>query len=648
MKTSTLLLLAAGVLPVYGQAPAAVTMPDAEVAMLLAPPSCGKADLMNRAAVLPAAALLPADVDSFLVLTNVGDTLLRLAGKNAAPELAAVSGIESIALGVSADGVQMLKTVSDSVGTAGLTDGVSGLGAKWVSRASESVAPVIRAELETLTAQAKQQAEAAFDKVAVKPVYLAVTVKPEAVSTMQLMVGLAVGQLSGGDLRGIVEVNGFKGVCISEQCPIQKPNGKPMDAWLMYRMQGNSLLLVLCGDPSEAKAPASPAESVLAEAELQDSRINKKTVVVTSASPGFVNMMADMPSSPEVMAAFAGGVFRKLASSDPAFKTSGVDAVNGIDYLMQQFRKLSVAVTSPSQCYVWADDDVHMELVQDACGAEYAPATMKQPVQLTNPDVAFYLESAPNTGGPSVDLSGMMGVAGTIANAVVQTFGEPYRSKRQAEVNRAMSYVPEIQALEKIATTISVGLTGSSTVVVTVPAATRSVEAAWYSPVRNRAALESAGQQIQTLVEHLQTRFGSTRKCNLSAPVAQGDVTTYTLEVPADCQCPLAGSEPGVMVSSADFAVGTTAALNRYLMASATGTMPLPGCVVQLRMEPVSRIFERIAADSERNGKHEEARDTLEAAQMLRSASEYVERVTGGIIIKDNRVHTRVDVILNK
>lgn len=648
MKTSTLLMIAAGALPVWGQSAAPVEMPSAETAVLLAPPAGEVMTPEQRAVYLPAAALLPADTDSFMVLTNVGRVLKRF-GVADAPEMASVRGIESVALGISDEAVVLLQSLMKQYGGGAGLSGTSLLLAEaWKEHAAESVKPVIQEALDAGAKQTEQMMQALAQQVVVKPAYLAVTVKPEALPAMQMLVGMLAGQLSQGDLRNMVESNGFKGVKLPA-FPLPVPDGteKMVDSYLMYRLQGNTLLVVLCGDPSQAKAPANAAESVLGRAELLNSRLSRKSVAVVSTSAAFNNVCGSNPEMGSAVS-FATSVFRKLAEASPAFGRSGLYAAEGLEFLHQQLNLLTPDSASASQLYVWLDKALHLEMVQDAAGMKYAPATMKQPAQLVNPDVAFYLESAPIIGFPQLDLPGILGAAGAVANATVQTFDEPYRAKRQAELDKVLSYRSDVLALADAVTTLGSGLTGSSTVVVTVPAATQTVEAAWYSPVSNRAALADAWRQMMAIGERMQARAGKSGKCVQPSPVEMGDATAYTVDIPSACACPLAGLTPGVLVSNTDFVLGTSPAFNESLLSTATGTMPLPGCVMQLRMLPAATAFSRLAAEAEKAGKADEAAGLREMGQMFRSAAFAIDRMVSGSIILNNRFHTRVDVMLNK
>lgn len=641
-------MIAAGTLPVWGLTTEPVEMPTAETAVLLAPPTCEVMTPEQKAAFLPAAALLPADTDSFMVLSNV-DRVLKRFGVDASPELAAVNGIESVAVGISDEAVTLLQTLVNQMGQ-GQMFGSSNmlLAGEWNARATEPVKAVIQELLDGVKQATEQKIQNMAQQVTVKPVYFAVTVKPDTIPAMQMMVGMLAGQLSQGDLRNMVECNGFKGVKLPGfSAPLPDGTERKVDAYLMYRMQGASLQVVLCGDPSQAKAPANAAESVLGRAELLNSRLSRKTVAVISTSASFNNICGGTPELDNAVD-FVASVFRKLAADSPAFGRSGVYAAEGLEFLKQQLNLLSPDTDSSSQLYVWLDKSLHLEMVQDAAGMKFAPATMKQPAQLVNPDVAFYLESAPIIGAPQPDLPGILGAAGAVANAVVQTFEEPYRAKRQAELDKVLSYRTDVLALADAVTTLDSGLTGSSTVVVTVPSSAQTVEAAWYSPVSNRAALADAWQQMMAIGERMQTRAGKSGKCEQPAPVVIGDATAYAMSVPAECQCPLAGMNPGVLVSNTDFVLGTSTAFNEALLSTATGTMPLPGCVMQLRVLPAAMVFSRLAADAETSGKTEKAAELREISQLLRSAANTIDRVVSGSIILNNRFHTRVDVMLKK
>ncbi len=583
-----------------------------------------------------------------MVLSNVGRVLKRF-GVGESSALSGVNGIESVAFGISDEAVTLLQALVNQMGQGQMLGGTNMLMAEaWKEHATKPVQAVIQELLDAGKKETEQKIQSLAQQVTVKPVYFAMTVKPDALPAMQMMVGMLAGQLSQGDLRNMVESNGFKGVKLPE-FPISLPDGaeRKVDSYLMYRLQGNTLLVVLCGDPAQAKAPAHAAESVLGRADLLNSRLNRKSVAVISTSAAFNNICGASPDM-ENAVSFAASVFRKLAADSPAFGRSGIYAAEGIEFLKQQLKQLTPNSDSASQLYVWLDQSLHLEMVQDAAGLKYAPATMKQPAQLVNPDVAFYLESAPIIGFPQLDLPGILGAAGSVANAAVQTFDEPYRAKRQEELDKVLSYRADVLALADSLSTLSSGLTGSNTIVVTVPSDAQTVAAAWYSPVSNRAALSDAWQQMVAIGERMQARAGKSGKCVLPTPVELGDATAYTVDIPTACSCPLAGLNPGVLVSNTDFVLGSSPSFNESLLSTATGTMPLPGCVMQLRVLPAATAFSRLAAVAEKTGKADDAAGLREMAQMFRSAAFTIERIVSGSIILNNRFHTRMDVILKK
>lgn len=632
----------------WGQIPAPLTMPPAETAALLAPPSTESMSPEQRAAFLPAGALLPADTDSFLLFTNV-DKVLKRCGAADSPQAAMFTGIESVAFGMSDKAVRMMLALLENSAVLQSSDETSvQLAQIWSEHATEPVKKAIQEVMAASSAQTEQLYSQILQQFRVEPAYMALTVKPEAVPAMQMLVGMLAGQLSEGKLENIVKANGFTGVKIPD-IPLSLGEGaeKELEVYLMYRMEGNSLLVVLCGEPGQAQAPASAGDSVLGKAELLNSCIGSDTVAVGSYSATLSNALSS-GFMPEIAVNFVSSVFRKLAADVPAFGRSGVYAADGLEFIMQQLGQLVPTAATPTQFYVQLDEDVRIETVQDAGGMSFAPATLLQPAWLVNPEVAFYMEGAPITGFPKFDLPGILGAAGTVGNAVAQTLTEPSRAKCQAELDKALSYRADVLALADSLSTLSSGLTGSNTTVLTVPSATQTVEAAWYSPVSNRAALAEAWQQMMVIGERMQSRAGKSGKCLQPAPVAVGNAASYTVEIPADCKCPLAGMNPNVLVSDTAFAVGNSAALNRSLLESATGTMPLPGCVFQIRPAAGAEAMQRLATAAEQAGKTDEAVSLRDAAQSFRSVSMEIERIVGGSIILNNRIHTRVDVILNK
>ena len=652
MRTSTLVMMAATALPVWGQnaVPAAVPAPDA--AMLLTLPAAVDMSVEQRAAALTAASLLPADTDSFIALANLGK-LIEKAGTQNDPQLAMLKYLDGVALGISAEGVQVLQELLPLFQKASVSSDLTQIATDWAADAEENVVPVIQAQLAEKQAECDAALQAALEKLRVAPVYLAITVKPEAAGMLQMMSGLGMAQLAQGAPGGLVMQNGMQGVRLPLNLPMAGQT-KEVSAYLMTKLtgdSGNQLVAVLCADPAQAVVPDSPAESVLARADLQDARINETTLAVASLSPAMDNTTdAASMVSIEQVASLVSGVFRQLASSSPAFGRPGVAAADGVEFLVSQLKSLAPAADSPSQLYVWMDEDVHVEIVQDADGMTFGPATMKHPTLLTNPDVAFCMEFAPVQGGAAIDLPGALGAAEAVATGWAQTLRAPAREEISRDLDRCLSYRGDVDAADRAVRTISGSLCGSNTLVVMVPSGSQEVNAAYYSPVSNRAALVDGWNQLVQVAEQVKSKSSCKDTC--AAPEVTctqvGDASVYTLAVPADCKCPVAPKTPGALVSDSTLVLGTSAELNAALAASATGVMPLPGCVMQVRMEPTARIFDRFAAAAASCGDEVKAGDMREAADMFRRADSVMERITAGSVIVNDRLYTRVDAILRK
>lgn len=648
MKTSTLLMMAAAALPAWGQVAVPAVVPTPDTAMLLSLPAVVEMSAEQRAAALSAAALLPADTDSFIAFSNLGK-LIRQLGNPSDPYLAMLSGLDGLAIGISAEGVQVMRELlpllqSDASGE------IQQVAEAWEQVADPAVAGVIKAQRELQQANAEAAMTSALEKLRVAPVYLTATVTPETAGMLQMMVAFGMGQLMQNSPGGLVQHNGMQGVMLSSMIPTPSGN-REMEVYLMYKLDGNKLSVVLCADPAQAVLPASPAESVLAKADLLNSRINDKTMVVASLSPALqeVNTASSLTTI-ESFGALVSGVFRNLAKTSPAFGRPGVAAADGVEFLLSQLKEFTPLSDSPDQLYVWVDDNVHIELVQDADGATFGPAVMKQPTLLSNPDVAFCVETAPGQGRPEVDVPGIMGALESIFAGYIKTLNAPEQEKATRTFDRCLSYRGDIDAADRALTTIAGALSGSSTLVVTVPAGSQEVNIAAYSPVSNRSALTDGWCRLMSIVEQVRAKSDCDKQCELPPVVTTetAGATAYTLQMPTECKCPMLPRTPGALVSDSALVVGTSAELNSSLAASATGTMPLPGCVAQWRPEPTARIFDRFAAAAAACGKEQKAAELREAANIFRVADGYVERVVSGSIIVNDRLYTRVDAILRK
>ena len=137
------LAFAIAAVPVFAQSPA-VSLPELLEQSVVSSPSVS---VVERAAAFPALAALPVDSDSFLAVGLLGELAALAAGTDAMealPMLALAEGLESFALGVSADAARDLQRLAPLLEL--LSASHPGWQEAWLNQAEPAAALAIAAQ----------------------------------------------------------------------------------------------------------------------------------------------------------------------------------------------------------------------------------------------------------------------------------------------------------------------------------------------------------------------------------------------------------------------------------------------------------------------------------------------------------------------
>lgn len=625
-------MMAAAVAPVWAQD----AVPSAAVADVVTKMTAPVAKMTaeQRAQYLSAAAYIPSTVDTWLCVSNIGRllkvTVSDTAGQSQDMMTNLMRGLDSLAVGVSPEAAEQLKVLVAAMTRQSAAEMVVDMAASWSLAAKEGFAPIIKAQAEV----ANVDVNSLVASLQIKPVYAVLTVKPEQAGPLALMVGLGAAGLMQEAQSSVVVRNGFTGADFSKALDVPSP------LYVMYKLEGSSLQVVLCADPAQVAMAASPAESVLSAKNLNDANINANTMLTACIGDGMAqlnNIQSD--GMLQAVADFVAGSFRKMAEASPAMGRPGVAAADAVQALHNQIKKWMSTTDGTGQCYITWDKNVRVEVSGKVTpGVGYGPAWLTQPALLDDANVAFYAESSPVTGNP-VKPADLLAPTESLCSGLIASFKPEVAQEWQVAYDMWMTLAPERESLCQSIQTLGNSLTGSDAMVVLAPTEGQPTAAAYFSAVKDRAGLSVAWQQMQKSVDAAAAKLGSEKPVSSQMPIASTTEGSLGIHTVTCCEDPSGTMSASVVVSDKALAMGNSVTLNKRLVAAPAPSIPLMGSVAQLRLEPLARVVEAAAAMTQ-------DADTKKCADDILKASQYVERVFLNSFVVDGNSILRIDFIV--
>lgn len=426
--------------------------------------------LKKRAAAFSAMAALPADTDSFLAVSRLGQ-LVGLVGESVMfPGADLLTELDSLALGMEKKTVEDMQRLMPLIQV--LSDTNQELGESWGARANADAARAIVAQQREDAQAAGEQLVAATRDFHLSPIYMTLSCRPGGERLLQQLSVLPL--MLPVDPDGPYEMtvrNGWKGFCLrGDKVPVEsadlapehedalKQNMQTVRLYLLARVFGNKLVLVLCSDLEEVRLPARVENSVLntEQMALFDSCLQHEPWVVGYSSPEVVNLRESMNlQSYRSVAAFMRGIFRNLAPQGEQFQA----AADAVDSLLGQLDALMPARKHAEQLAVWKSDAVYIRMVTDAGGQRFEPGQITCLPLSRAGDTIFYAESTPVAGTPSVDLPGMLDCVGKIQTAYLGTLAPGAAEHEKSELEQFMEMRPGmdklVSGIQKVASTLT-------------------------------------------------------------------------------------------------------------------------------------------------------------------------------------------------
>ena len=621
---TTLMITALATAPMVSAAPADVSLTYASLAKA---DKGAKVGAVLRASVLPGLALMPADVECCVVTREVPLFAKPLVPKKAAaatnveapmqmeggmPDMPMMPTREpgpfddpsfaelvtSYAMGVSKGNAEALSLILP------ITNYISGkeeseeLIENWASEASEDYADIIRAEKLTLSRKAALEAAKKLGSVKFKPIYSVVTMSHDGGSA--LLPGVLKDVLRQSEGEGATAVNeggwqGWKynmvdllGADASDAVGKELQSAlKGRSVYHICKIDGNALIVCICESPADCVLADSVEKSVLGTDKMAfyDPQISHKLVCAAYVTPEILNTFVKSTNgSINMMSEMAVNVFKSLAREDAENKLVFGTAARGVHTVAEYIKGLCPDNNAkPLTLGIWQlrSGAYHARLRMDACGASYAPGTLKLAKVASSDKTLFYTETTPYTPAPGATLVDVITPAVNVYNGYETTLAESARTGAQV-ASRINSFSTALKSLGK-----ALGNTAAY-VVFDVKG---SPNLAYYNEVKNEKALASAAGMLASSVGSLIS--GDRNVLRKYYKVQKGKaLTTVSLTLPAE----FGGMKGGSINTAKKLAFGTSNALNTLILKNSTGKVPFAGSVYTLRPGAVGSLAQTAAA----------------------------------------------------
>ena len=611
------LAFAIAAVPVFAQSPA-VSLPELLEQSVVSSPSVS---VVERAAAFPALAALPVDSDSFLAVGRLGELAALAAGTDAMealPMLALAEGLESFALGVSADAARDLQRLAPLLEL--LSASHPGWQEAWLNQAEPAAALAIAAQQREDAARSAEELVEYTRDFRMAPIYMVLTAKPEMQMLLHQasMLPLMIPVDPGGPVE-LTAQGAWRGFCIkgnlvdlsdsglSPALESQlKVNLEKVRVYVMARVVENKLVLAITSDMSMVKLPSSLDKSLLASDKIRsfDGGMRKSPWAVCHTSPELVNLSEQLDSDGyRSVAGFVGSVLRRAGKLDERCARAAV----ALDSLVQGLGSLVPPCRHAEKLMVWQEGTLFVHSVTDARGHCFEPGEISRQSYTASGDCILYMESTPFQSDPQVmpAIPSMLDNLRTVLNGCKATLRPEHAADIEEQLNKLEQARPGITKVSEWLSQLGSSLKGNVTLLV------QETEEGAYCPVRfslragvaDSVALDAAGPLLQ---EGVQSLCAGENWSGMQLEIKKTDTALL-----------LATSPGGLEIAPAE---------SRTMQG---------GMVFSLQLAPLSRAVERIDKFHPGNP---------EMLKVLKAVASLVERVDGASSIRDGMIHSLLRV----
>lgn len=616
-------------------------------------PAAPKSSVAQRAAALPALALMPQDI-TFLISTGVNDVTTVWARD------LGTEGPASVAFGATTGSMEVSMKYLLAVATALNVD-------PYGDAIEKAVIEVAK--------------ETAGQKIT--PCYLVITASPSEISQIyeQFTEACEEAMEEGGPAISTTQVAGLTG--ISVDCDTlfasDKNHDFPEVARAVYRgrklsvvagVRGNAFVIAVAQDAAGIKVPASAEESVLATDKLSgtDKCIDKNVLGYAYIAPELVSAWGKTYAAmfeSQIQSLLT--LFTQRTDLTPEQKAALSKPIDRLTALMVGLYKPYFNCTLPTAMTVWMDEDFHLEITSDACGATVRSAPLKHVAMAQDPSTTFYAESSKSNNPALPSVAEVYDSLESLAFALAGICEDEPQVQQGVAFYQVLR--PHIMEAGRGLATIGDGLNGHASFVLRENPNV-FVEGALGLGVTSRAKLQEGWQMALKAVGDGMVAFGLDSEMVNTLPVmakpGPSGSDCYGLVMPVAMPKGLA---PNIMLNDTLLVFGSNEGVSAKMMETSSATADFPGGVFSFNPASAARIA-RTLADQEQvrldaisstisddldEGEAYEEEDSYafnnkykEPALLLRTFAEKVGPITGAFIVKDGKATLRIDAKLVK
>ena len=613
--------------PVMAQTPAEL------YTALTAPATTVNVTVEQRAEAMPALALMPANCDYCLSITDIPGFINTLKQAGYIDEVtythvlpAKLKMVRSIAVG-GADGSNAM--VNALCGIYSLYSADSYL--KAIDNLALFAAEQYEADLRAISGAARsnnlKEYEQALSSVKLAPIYGALVLNPGNESSVQdwyaELTALLQQKAASTDNMEFVSVNGFSGIKVTctadEHCELyaeisllEKELSK-RTFYIMFRAEGDAIVAAVCEEPSQIAFAPTPQESILATDKLStvDSKIGNGLFLATYVSAEIMQSYTTMSTGAINKAGNTlSSMFNALAAKGDANQAIFTKAAQGVDAITAAWLHLYAAdCDQPLSASVsWSGNTIDIDVTADNFGYNFKPATLRLTDKAADPNTIYYSESAYFESNRWPNLGDMVEAGLSVAQGFLAAAPTEQQAQVAANMAAINSYIPEIKEGFNAFSTITSGLDNSMALIIdkkatmpTILGGTRGnttafPRVAFYSGVSNRAKLGEGWDALRKTAGNALSKAGLNPAYVNMLPIKStkvGNGMNYSLVLPWFSKDLI----PTLTVDDSSFVIGSSETLNAEIMQTATGSMQLPGMVGTINFKPLAEMMQSIADD---------------------------------------------------
>lgn len=644
MRTTLMLMAATVAGPVFAQQPA-------EVYTALTAPSTVTATAAQRAEAMPALAVLSADCESCFTFTNIPGFIDHLHAMGAiddedyADMPDEVRAVNSIAIAGGKGSAAMITTIMHlylSYNADGMISALKHI----VAGTAPEYKDTLCAEVDKALAANMESFKALLAQGKIAPVYGVLVAnpgyEPMIAEWYEMLTAEIAEEASYDDNMEFVTIDGFCGIKLQIPAEAAEPNpwsdefevafmqeAVKRNLYVLFKLEGDTIISVVCEDPADINTAATPEESILGTDKLAkaDAKLNNGLHLAFYADAATCNSYTQYNSEDITQVGkVVQNMFTALAAKGDSKQNTFTKAATAMGTFIDVWTNLTSGTsTMPTTGFVcWNDTCIDADLSCDNLGNAAKPAKLSLLNKAADPNTIIYFESAYPETCKLPHLNTLIDAGMDIAEGVIAIAPENERRTVTMEMAAVKAFLPDAKQAVEALGTITSGLDNSFALVVdnqaTMPTClggklgntTAFPRIAFYSGVSDRSKLSEGWDALLSVAGNVAQKVGYDPDVVQMLPIAPkmaGSATSYSIVMPWFTE----DFVPNLTVSDSAFVVGSSAKLNAEIAETATGTLEFPGAVCTIKFAPLATTLRSVADDMADRAEAESAKNPAKA-----------------------------------